>query len=242
MQIIGSKALAAELMKPLFDNYSPQKEKLFVADLQTQLLKKKVRFPVLEFVGKQIYETIPPARHLGLLDEIVSLREIGGNVLAGALLQLRLEKNYSRSLEKAVEYIIGGDAWYVCDIIGERVMGHALLHQPEKTISKLKKYTNHPDKWIVRCVGVAIHYAVKKGLNKHYSEQSFRILLSCCTTTDFHTKKGIGWAAKTVAKFHPDIIAKYEVHLNSPDVRPWFKTKIKIGLGRSFKYASRSTR
>jgi hypothetical protein len=70
----------------------------------------------------------------------------------------------------------------------------------------------------------------------------FRVLLSLSTTTDFHTKKGVGWAATTVAKFHPDIIARYDEHIQtSADIKQWFKTKLKIGAGRAYKYAHRYT-
>jgi 3-methyladenine DNA glycosylase AlkD len=119
-------------------------------------------------------------------------------------------------------------------------MGHALLTEPKKTIPVFKKLSRHNNAWMVRCVGVATHYAVKKGLQKTYSERMFQILLSLADSKEFHIKKGIGWAAKTVSKFHPDIIHIYKKDINeNPEVKQWFKTKIKIGLGRSFKYATK---
>lgn len=114
------------------------------------------------------------------------------------------------------------------------------MTEPVKTLPLLKKLAGDENKWLVRCVGVAAHYAIKKGLKKQYVDEMFVLLLSLCNTTDFHTKKGIGWAAKTSAKFHPDIIAKYQLHIERDErVKQWFKTKIKIGLGRSYKYAQR---
>ncbi len=205
------------------------------------VLAQKVRFPLLEFSAKQLYSAIPYHQHILLLDSIIAHKTIGGNVIAGIILQLRLKVDFSASLNKAVEYIIAGDEWYVCDIIGERVMGYALLTMPEKTIPFLKKCTKHANKWIVRCVGVATHYAVKKGLKKAYVEEMFRLLLSLSHLTEFHTVKGVGWAAKTIAKFHPDIISRYEMQINSETTRQWFHTKIKIGLGRTAKYAHRYT-
>ena len=90
---------------------------------------------------------------------------------------------------------------------------------------------------------MATHYAVKKGLEKEYVEQMFELLLSLATTTDFHTKKGVGWAVKTVAKFHPEIISKYQEQIDADgNVKQWFRTKIKIGLGRTQKYAGKYTR
>ena len=53
-------------------------------------------------------------------------------------------------------------------------------------------------------------------------------------------RQGIGWAAKTTAKFHPDIIQQYqsEIH-NQEKVANWFRRKIQIGLERH-EYAKRN--
>src|SRR5690606_27867199 len=129
---------------------------------------------------------------------------------------------------------------YVCDIIGERVMGHALLTMPYVAIPELKQLAKHEDEWIVRSVGVATNYAVKKGLKKADVQQMFALLLTLANTTEFHTKKGVGWAVKTIAKFHPEIVAHYREQIETdPEIKQWFKTKIKIGLGRTDKYAGR---
>jgi len=209
--------------------------------LDTHILQKKIKFPLLEYAARELYKAIPGNEQVKVTDAIIALHTIGGNVLAGIVLQLRLPQHFSQSIEKAIEYIIEGNEWYVCDIIGERVMGHALLTMPEKTLPQLEKLAKHPHKWIVRSVGVGMHYAVKKGLKKTFANECFRLLLSLSCTTDFHTKKGIGWAAKTIAKFHPDIIEKYKEEIARPEVKQWFKTKIKIGLGRTAKYAARYT-
>jgi hypothetical protein len=118
-------------------------------------------------------------------------------------------------------------------------MGHALLLFPQKTIPILNKLIKDENKWISRSVGVASHYATKKGLKKKYAEEMFLILLSRSHITDFHPKTGIGWGAKTIVKFHPDIYQKYKSKIEQDSVRPWFRTKLKIGLGRSSKYAGR---
>jgi 3-methyladenine DNA glycosylase AlkD len=209
-----------------------------VAYVHKAVLKKKVKFPLLEYLTKELSIIIPRQKQIAFLDEIVALDEIGSYTITGKLLQLRIEKNLSESLKKAEEYIITADKWYACDIIGERVFGFSLLKYPDKIIPVLKKLSKHRDKWMVRSIGVAGHYAIKKGLDKATTEILFKLLLSLSNTTDFHTKKGIGWAAKTTSKFHPDIIKKYKKEIyNDPEVQQWFKTKIKIGLSRSYKYA-----
>lgn len=229
------------LVGDALQTYAQEGEQPFITQLVATVLDKKIRFPLLEHAGTILYKQLPGANQLSITDAIVAANRIGSYVLAGIMLQHRTQVHFQQSIAKAVAYIIQGNEWYVCDIIGERVMGHALLTMPQQAIPSLKELARHDDKWIVRSVGVATHYAVKKGLRKADTEEMFRLLLSLASTTDFHTKKGIGWAAKTVAKFHPDIIDAHRKEIDSDVVKQWFKTKIKIGLGRTEKYANRYT-
>jgi hypothetical protein len=240
MKTITSKAEVKKLIEPCILNYVTGDNEAFVKSIHTALLKKKIKFPLLEYAAKEIWVAIPESEQISITNGIMDMNEIGGNTIAGMMLQLRLPKHFKQSINKSTEYIIQGDQWYVCDIIGERVLGFALLTEPDETIPFLKKFAEHRDKWIVRSIGVATHYAVKKGLKKKYAAQLFQLLLTLSYTTDFHTKKGIGWAAKTISKFHPDIIENNKTILEQDDtIKQWFKTKIKIGLSRSFKYATK---
>lgn len=233
MEIINSKAVVADRVSISLDILEKEGMEECIKSLHNKLLKSKIRFPLLEHAARQIMLAIPPTQQIQFTDRIIELHEIGSQVLAGIVLQIRLENNFDSSIAKACDYIQYGDKWYVCDIIGERVLGYALRTSPERSIPILKQLASHEDKWIVRTVGVATHYAVKKGLEKHFVDSVFQILLTCTNTTDFHTKKGIGWGAKTVARFHPDIISRYTSQIMAPTTKQWFRTKINIGLNRS---------
>lgn len=232
MESISSKIIIKQVVAEALIAFQHHGPEAFTGLLYDTLLTKKVRFPLLEYAAKEIAAVVPYDQQIDLLDRIIDLKEIGSQVLAGMILQLRLNQNFEETVDKACHYICFGDQWYVCDIIGERVLGHALLTMPEKTIPVLERLSRHEDKWIVRTVGVATHYAVKKGLKPVYVEPVFRLLLSLSDATDFHTKKGIGWGAKTVARFHPQLIASYEKDIASTATKQWFRTKIKIGLER----------
>jgi 3-methyladenine DNA glycosylase AlkD len=224
MKIIQSKAEVRELLGEVPIGHTDLNK---LADgVNHSLLQKKIRFPLLEFAAGELYKSIPGEKQTEFSDKIMALGTIGGNVLAGILLQMRLKDNFDGSHLKAIEYIIKGDRWYVCDIIGERVIGYSLLNYPEKTIPLLRSYTQHPDKWVVRSIGVATHYAVKKGLKKRCVEEVFNILLACAYTTEFHTKKGIGWGVKTISKFHPEItMAHMEQIETDPGIKQCSKQK-----------------
>ena len=240
MKIIGGRAELKPILDAVITVYRAEGIDPFIKILHEAVLKRKIRYPVLEYAATELYNIIPDEEQVQVTDRIIMLGENGSEVIAGKILQLRLPRHYRSSIDKAISYISSGADWLCCDTMGERVEGHALLTMPEETIPLLKRFSQGDDKWIVRSVGVATHYAVKKGLKKKYAEEMFQILLSLAGSKDFHVKKGIGWAAKTIAKFHPDIIEQYADRINNDaEVKQWFKTKIKIGLGRKDKYADR---
>ncbi|MBI3135159.1 MAG: DNA alkylation repair protein [Bacteroidetes bacterium] len=189
-----------------------------------------MKFPLLEYGACRLYETIPEKEQLSICDQIAERNTLGGNVILGIILQKRLENHFAESFEKAATYIEHGAEWYVTDIIGERVFGVALLTHFTKAIPELKKLSHHKSNWVVRSIGPGAHYAIKKGLPEQHVKQLFELLLSLKKTTDFHVKTGIGWAAKTTAKFHPAIIQLFAAEIESAG--PWFRTKVRIGLER----------
>jgi hypothetical protein len=108
------------------------------------------------------------------------------------------------------------------------------LQNPADTIKVIKRLSNHPNQWVIRSLGAGIHYGIKKDLHKVYAKNLFSILLSMANTTNKEIRQGVGWAAKTTARFHPDIIKDYKYQIQQTEkVKNWFRAKIKIGLDRS---------
>jgi 3-methyladenine DNA glycosylase AlkD len=240
--IITQKSVIKSIIDKGLEKYDTGLEKNFIHYLHVELLQKKVRYPMLEYATQLLFQRIAFNEQLKILDAIMQLHETGSSVIAGKMLQLRLTHGIEAAINSACQYIILDNVWYGCDTLAERVMGYALLIQPDTTLPILKRLSKENNKWLVRSIGVAAHYATKKGLTKSAADEMFLLLFSLSHLTEFHTKTGVGWGAKTIAKFHPEIIAKYQSKINeTATVRPWFKTKIKIGLGRSEKYAGRYT-
>lgn len=233
MKRITRKAEIREIFGNITEVYQNQGLSDVVEQCEKELLQHKVKFPLLEYAGESFYQLLPETEQLDFCDRIAALKTIGGNVILGIILQKRLEDHFLQSFEKAAEYIAAGEQWYVCDIIGERVFGFALLHWPERTFPELQRLSQHSSYWVVRSLGAGSHYAIKKGLEKEWVRQVFALLLSICNTRNKEVRQGVGWAAKTTAKFHPDIIERYRSHIQQAEQVPaWFRTKIKIGLAR----------
>lgn len=239
-EIIYSKKTGSALVLEALQKAKGKDIKKLADTLNSNLLTRKVKFPVLEHCAVELFSQIDEGKLILFLDNLTKPKKEGAWVVAGKLLQLRLPNYFSESLDKAEEYIVYGDEWYVCDIIGERVFGHGLLTQTNEVLPVLMQLAQHENKWMVRTVGVAAHYAVKKGLQQPYVENVFKLLLSLANTTEFHTKKGIGWGSKTIAKFHPSLIERYNKEIfENPKVKQWFRTKVNIGLNR-YHYAQRN--
>ncbi len=205
-----------------------------VAGIHKTILSNKVKFPLLEYCGEGIYNILPGHEQCTFCDLVQSLKTEGGNVISGIILQKRLTDDFNQSIEKATDFIADAGIWYVCDIIGERVFGFALLNQPQRTLPLLKRLSNHHSHWVIRALGAGVHYAVKKGLNEEAVKAAFQILLSKAGVRNKEIRQGIGWAAKTTAKFHPKIVEHFKNEIdNQEKVANWFRKKITIGLSKN---------
>ncbi len=240
MRVVTRKSEIREYLNDCLSAYTSKGLFACLMELEHQILNKKVKFPLLELCGTEFYKEIQKEEQINFCDKVEGLKTEGGNVILGIILQNRLTTHFDESIEKATEYISYANAWYVCDIIGERVYGYSLLTEPKKTIPEVKRLSKHPINYVVRALGAGVHYAIKKGMDKNNVASVFPILLSMANSKDKEIRQGIGWAAKTTAKFHPDIIEHFDEEIHHPDnVANWFRRKISIGLNRN-KYAKRN--
>lgn len=241
MNVVTRKSEVKEYLHNCISTYREKGVSACVLELSNQILNRKVKFPLLEFCAHELSKKIKENEQILLCDKIEALRTEGGNVILGIMLQNRLENHFQESIDKATEYTSKANIWYVCDIIGERVYGYALRHYPDKTIPEIRKLSNHSKNWVVRSLGAGVHYAVRKGLDEQNVTTVFSILITMANTKDKEIRQGVGWAAKTTARFHPNIIEQYhtEIH-NQEKVANWFRRKVSIGLERH-KYAKRNS-
>ncbi len=199
------------------------------------LLSCKVKFPLLEYAASLYLAGILTKDRISFCNCIAKQKTIGGNVLLGIMVQSHFDDRVKEAIMQAMTYIDDGAAWYVSDIIGERVVGKSLLFYPKETLKVVRALSNHKSLWVIRSLGAGGHYAIKKGLTKHHVTILFSYLVEMSKTKERQIKQGIGWAAKTTAKFHPDIIKAVFPDLEVEESIPrWFKTKIKIGLDRNY--------
>jgi hypothetical protein len=204
-----------------------------VDQINQELLSCKIRFPLLEYSADLIIEFIAESEIVAFCQEIMLKHQIGGNVLIGRIMWLNLHDFIQPTMRKAGELIAQGREWYVSDIIGERVFGNALLMNSDQAIDILMELANHPNSLVKRSIGAGVHLALKRGLDEESAEKAFLILLKLSSSSDYQVKRGIGWAAKTTARFYPNLIERHKNKILGPTTGRWFSSKVELGLARN---------
>jgi 3-methyladenine DNA glycosylase AlkD len=198
--------------------------------LEQQVLFHRVKFPILEKVAIQLKAHLEEVQLEELYSRLAKAKHESCYPVIGKLLQLELCQDLKPTYRKAIKHIIEGDKWYVCDIISERVFGEGTLQYFDQSLPLLKLMADYDNIWIQRSIGIGTHYATKKGATKAQAEQLLFLMLENGYKTQLYIKKGIGWPAKTIGKFHPDLVHKHADLIRATKLSTWFKNKINIGL------------
>ncbi len=234
-QILTRKAEVQDVITSLCQNFASNDIPQFWNTLTDDLLSHKVKFPILEFVAQSLYNCISLDDQLSILTGLFGKPEHGSSVIAGKLLQLHLPHNLPEAFTLATEGIIRGDKWYHCDHLGERVFGHGLLTAYPRAFPLLTDTLQHKNHWIRRAVGVATHYATKKGLPVTQVESTLTLLLSQADTRDYQVQRGLGWGLKTIAKFHPQLMRTHLASVPNEAISLPILRKIETGLATADK-------
>ncbi|MCL5011200.1 MAG: DNA alkylation repair protein [Patescibacteria group bacterium] len=183
-----------------------------VVKILKPLLDTKCPFIKLDLLGKEIGRagTSQPQKFFKSFDEIIDYNAMGGFVIVGQALIPFLEKDFEAVMQRSREYIIKGNEWYVCDIIGERSLGQALVDYFDKTCSWLKKFLQDENKWVKRSTGIAVHFFSKRVLDEPVKTEKLLMLIEpYIEEKQRDIVKGIGWGLKTIGRHHPDILVKF---------------------------------
>ena len=183
-----------------------------VVDNLKPILNSKCPFIKLDYLGKCLGEAGKDdmQKFYPVFDEIINYGAMGGFVVVGRSLTCFLETDLNKVMEKSREYIIAGDVWYVCDIIGERSLGEALINQFSTTITWLKRFLEDENKWVKRSAGVAIHFFSKRITDEPEKTKKLLCLIEpFIEEKQVEVIKGTGWGLKTIGRYHPKILVNF---------------------------------
>ena len=126
-------------------------------------------------------------------------------------------------MQKSRQFILTADAWYACDIFGERVTGPALLSDFDQTIALLSPWRYDDSHWIRRVVGVAAHFWAKRTRGEEAHQQQAGILLDFLgpmfEERAIQAAKGVGWGYKTIGRYYPKTACEWLTHALSVEKR-----------------------
>lgn len=176
------------------------------------VLAKKTPFPMLERIGKTIGAG-SPARANPFMDHIAEHQTMGGWVVIGGVLNVQLLEDLPGAFSRAKKFIIAADTWYGTDILGERVPGPGLVTHFEDALTLLQFWRDHPNRWIRRAVGVAVHFWAKRSkgnpdLDEH-AASLINLLEPMFSEWEMDAVKGVGWGLKTMGRYYPELMADW---------------------------------
>jgi 3-methyladenine DNA glycosylase AlkD len=176
------------------------------------VLDAEVPFPLLDEMGRVLGTAgkLEPQKYFGVFDEIVATDKMGGYVIVGQALAAFLETELEASIRKAAEIVAEGKKWYVCDIVGERVLGQALVARFDSAVSLLERMTDLEDQGVRRSIGVAVHFFAKRRPRDVERMKRLLSLLSLLVEDKrVFVVKGVGWGLKTIGKHQPKLVEDY---------------------------------
>jgi 3-methyladenine DNA glycosylase AlkD len=195
-----------------FSSRTQKKQYNKAAEALKPLLGTKCSFSKLDLLGTFIGDKAKeePAKFLRAFDCIIDSQAMGGFVVIGEALVSLLDTDFEAAMQKSREYIIKGATWYVCDIIGERSIGKAVVKHFKKTLPFLKNFLDDENKWVRRSAGVAVHFFAKRVQD---DPKKAKILLELLAPhieeKQVDVVKGIGWGLKTIGKNYPDVLTPF---------------------------------
>jgi 3-methyladenine DNA glycosylase AlkD len=184
--------------------------KLHQAELAlVPVLEARTRFPLLGTIGLELAQA-PPYRLDRFLDVLADRGTEGGWVVVGAALGARVDVDLEEAFRRCRHMVMRADIWYGADILGERVPGPALLQHFGEATSELGEWREDPNRWVRRCLGVAVHFWAKRSKGRACLQPSAAQLLSLLeplfSERDLDAVKGIGWGLKTIGRHYPALL------------------------------------
>jgi 3-methyladenine DNA glycosylase AlkD len=181
-------------------------------NIMNPVLDAKVPFPLLDEMGRLLGEAgiHDPSKYFGVFDTIIDTDKMGGYVIVGQALSAFLGTELEASINKATEIVSKGQKWYVCDIVGERVLGQALVDYFESTVPLLKQKSYLKDQEVRRSIGVAVHFfAKRRPKDVERMEQLLQLLDFMVEDRRVFVVKGVGWGLKTIGKHQPKLVEAF---------------------------------
>jgi 3-methyladenine DNA glycosylase AlkD len=177
--------------------------------LLSPVLAQRTPFRLLRVIGDAVGAGPLATTHV-FLDRVALDRTEGGWVVIASALAQHLDRDRSYTFSRCREFIIAADVWYATDIMGEDVLGVALVTDFEPSLAHLVPWRSDANAWVRRAVGTSVHYWAKRSRGDPDEATQAEALLSFLEPMfeerDMVAVKGVGWGLKTMGKHYPDLL------------------------------------
>ncbi len=182
--------------------------------LLAPVLAQRTRFDTLRRIAAPV--GVGPLEPVNaFLERVAADKTEGGWVVIARSLQGQLGRDLAGAFGRCRDFIVAGDVWYAADIMGEGVLGRALVADFDAALELLAPWREDSDAWVRRAVGVAAHYSTKRSRGAAGLAPQAGALLALLEPMfeewDMRTVKGVGWGLKTLGRNYPQLVTDWLV-------------------------------
>ena len=181
-------------------------------DLLAPVLAERTPFRMLDLIGEAVGAG-PVAAVNPFLERLAAGQTIGGWVVIGTALRQQWSSDPDGAFTRCRNYIISGDVWHATDCLAERVSGPALVTDFEAALALLAAWSEDPNRWVRRAVGVSVHFWAKRSRGSlqqsPQAEAVLAFLEPLFEERESDAIKGIGWGLKTLGRYYPELLADW---------------------------------
>ena len=180
--------------------------------LLSPILSERAPFAMLRRIGEPIgagpLQAVNP-----FLERVAVDRAEGGWVIIASALKGQLERDLPGAFDRCRGHIVAADVWYGADILGEGVIGEALVAHFQEALEQLEPWRQDANPWVRRAVGVSAHFWAKRSRGLPCKSPHARILLAFLEPMfgerDMRVVKGVGWGLKTLGRYYPEQVTTW---------------------------------
>jgi len=180
--------------------------------LLSPVLAERTKFDMLRLIGHPVGNGSLDTTNM-FLERIAAEQSEGGWVVIASALEAQLDRDPFGAIDRAHKYIILGDIWYAADIMGEGVIGEALISDFSSTLDLISPWRVDTNRWIRRAIGISAHFWAKRSQGEEQFEPMAETMLDFLDPMfdewEMDTVKGIGWGLKTLGRCYPDLMSDW---------------------------------
>jgi hypothetical protein len=182
--------------------------------LLAPVLAQRTPFDKLRLIGGPVgAEALEPAN--AFMASIARGKTEGGWVVICKALERQLDRDITGAFARCHAYVMAADVWYGADILGEGLIGEALIAYFEPALDLVRGWRQDDNPWVRRAIGIGVHYWAKRSAGASGLRPRAMSLLGLLEPLfeerETTVVRGVGWGLETLGKHYPDLVTDWLV-------------------------------